>query len=88
MPPFHVQPMPEDGKFDSRPDQAALKAAIADFLKHLEVQEKLGYRDLDTVLSRLQVQRKVDQTGVSSQLWCRGVMQARCYPFNMPSFTT
>ena len=40
----HSQPVPEDDEFDSRPDQAAMKAAIADFLKRLEVQEKRGYK--------------------------------------------
>ena len=42
-----------------------MEAAIADFLKRLEVQEKREYRDLVAVLSRLPVSRKVDQTGVS-----------------------
>ena len=44
-----------------------MEATIADFLKRLEVQEKQGYRDLGAVLShlRLQVLRKVDQTGGS-----------------------
>ena len=39
------------------------EAAIADFLKR--VQERRGYMALDAVLSRLQVPRKVDRTGVS-----------------------
>ena len=57
--------MPEEDEFDSRPDQAAKEATIADSLKHLEVQERQGFRDLDAVLSRLQAPRHVDQTGVS-----------------------
>ena len=43
----------------------AMEAAIADFLKCLEVQENQGYRDLDAFLSRLPIPRKVGQTGVS-----------------------
>ena len=31
----HPQPVPEDDKFDSRTDQAAMEAAIADFLASL-----------------------------------------------------
>ena len=38
----HSQPVPDDVKFDSRQDQAAMEATIADFLKSLEVQEKRG----------------------------------------------
>ena len=57
--------MPEDDRYISRLDQAAKEAAIADFLKCFEVQEKRGYWDLDAVLSRLLVLRKVDQTGFS-----------------------
>ena len=36
------QPVPADDEFHSRQDQAALEAAIAEFLKLLEVQQKLG----------------------------------------------
>ena len=38
--------MTEDDEFDSRPDKAAMEAAIADILTRLEVQEKRWYRDL------------------------------------------
>ena len=38
----HLQPAPEDDGFDSRQDQAAMEAAITDFIKRLEVQEKQG----------------------------------------------
>ena len=58
----HSQPVPEDDEFDSRQDQAAMEAAIAEFLKPLEVQ---GYRDLEAILSRVPIPRKVDQTGIS-----------------------
>ena len=58
----HSQPVLEDGKSDSRPEQAAMEAAIADFPKRLEVQGKLGYRDLDAVLSGVPILRKEDQT--------------------------
>ena len=61
----HSQPVPEDDEFDSRPDQATMEAAIADFLKRLEVQENQGYRDLDEILSSLPVPRKVDHSRVS-----------------------
>ena len=53
----HSQPVPEDDKLDSRPDQAAMESA---YIKRLEVQEEIG-----AVLSRLPVPRKVDQTGIS-----------------------
>ena len=45
-----------------------MEAAIADFLKRLEVQGKRGCRDLDAALSRLPIPKEVDQshqTGVS-----------------------
>ena len=46
----HSQPEPNEDKFDSRQDQAASEAAIAHFLKRLEVQGKRrrGYRDLES----------------------------------------
>ena len=56
----HSQPLPKDDGFDSRQDQAAVEAAIADFLKRLEVQGKREYRDLEAVLSRLLIPRKVE----------------------------
>ena len=34
--------MPEDGEFDSRPDQAAIEAAIADFPKRLESVQRMN----------------------------------------------
>jgi len=56
---------PEDDEFHNGPDQAAMDAAIADFLRRLEGQEKHKYTGLDSVLSRLPVPKKVVQTGMS-----------------------
>ena len=42
-----------------------MEAAIAEFLKPLEVQGRRGNRYLEAILSRVPIPRKVDQTGVS-----------------------
>jgi hypothetical protein len=56
----HGEPVPEDEEFDSRPDQADMDAAIADFFKRLEAQERDLYAGLHGALSRLPVPGKED----------------------------
>ena len=43
----------------ARPDQEAINAAMADFLKRLEAKEKRNYSGLDEVLSYLPVPKPV-----------------------------
>ena len=62
----HSQLVRGDEEFDSRQDQAAMEAAIADYLSQTPRSSgNLGYSDLDAVLSRLPVPRKLGQREVS-----------------------
>ena len=58
-------PDPHDEEFHVRPDEEAMDAAIADFLRRSEDEEQRGYPALDRMLSRLPIPGKVDQRGLS-----------------------
>ena len=49
-------PCPEDGEFmDARPDAAEMEEAIGKFVNGLENQERSGYHELHSLLSKLPV---------------------------------
>ena len=61
----HGGQLPEDDKFDTRPDKDPMDVVIADFLKRLEAREQELYAGLFGALSHLPVPGKVDPKGLS-----------------------
>ena len=79
-------PCPEDADFmDARPDAAEMEEAIGKFVNGLEQQERSGYHELHSLLSRLPVPvAKVGKTISHAAAMEHHMLQHTCmYHFNL-----